>query len=65
VRIFGLAATEYAVVAGPVERWRVQREKKARAYALIEKLKHATTDADADAISRREPAAARAALLPG
>jgi hypothetical protein len=64
-RIFELAAGEYASSGEPLERWRVQREKKSRAYALIERLQKCATQADAQAVARSDPTAAREALLLG
>jgi hypothetical protein len=61
-RLFALAATGYAVKGQPAERWRIQRDKKARAYALIERLKQAT-DTEAEAIAFGDSEAARAALI--
>jgi hypothetical protein len=62
-RLFELAVSEYAVPGEPVERWRLQREKKHRAYALIERLKQSATAEEAAALADADPAAARAALI--
>ena len=62
-RVFELAASQYAVRGEPVERWRVQRDKKSRAYALIERLKQTATDEEAAAMAAVDPLAARAALI--
>jgi hypothetical protein len=62
-RVFALAIEQYAVAAEPLERWRLHREKKGRAYALIERLKQSASDAEAGELARADRAAARDALL--
>jgi hypothetical protein len=62
-RVFELAANEYAVRGEPVERWRVQRDKKNQAYALIEALKQSATAEAAAALAAADAVAARAALI--
>jgi hypothetical protein len=62
-RVFDLAANQYAVRGEPVERWRLHREQKNRAYALIERLKQSATGEEAAAIAGADPASARAALI--
>ena len=62
-RIFELAVAEYSIAGEPRERWRLHREKKALAYALIESLKHAANVSDIEALLRSDPRAARAALI--
>jgi hypothetical protein len=63
VRVFELAVSEYTIRGEPRERWRLHREKKTRAYALITALQGASNAPDAVAVVRADAAGARAALI--
>lgn len=63
VGIFSRAVASHALPGEPAQRWAELRQKKALAYALIERLKGADDRADAERLVASDPEGARAALL--
>jgi hypothetical protein len=63
VRLFARAVGTHVLRGEPAQRWAALRQQKSRAYALIERLKAATDQADAERLVQNDPDGARAALL--
>jgi hypothetical protein len=61
--LFSRAIEAHCLAGEPSERWAKLREKKARSYALIERLKAARDAAEAKQLASAEPLGASAALL--
>jgi hypothetical protein len=63
VRLFRLAVETHCIGGRPEERWSILAERKARAYALIERFQQARDTAAARQLVAQDPEAARYALI--